>query len=319
MGLATARALAQAGRDVVVCEQFELGHDAWVEPRQLADRAPVLSGRALGPVRAGDASRSGASSRRRAAGACSSCTARSTSVTGSRTAMHSQRAGRRSRCSTRARSSSGSASAPIAGESGLFQADGGDRPCGRSRRGVRRRPRGARARPRRDGRRGRRRRHRGRRARAGGRRHRGRVGAGARGRGCDPHGGDRHLLRPRPADAVCHRHDDGRPPRLRARVARRLTEGRSASIGTPDGPRRARRPRPRALRPHRRLGRAPVSRRWAAGDDTETCLYTIRENDEFLLERRGRIVVGSPCSGHGFKFAPVVGQRLAALALEALE
>jgi sarcosine oxidase len=51
---------------------------------------------------------------------------------------------------------------------------------------------------------------------------------------------------------------------------------------------------------------------------TETCLYTIRENDEFLLERRGRIVVGSPCSGHGFKFAPVVGKRLAALALEAL-
>ena len=51
---------------------------------------------------------------------------------------------------------------------------------------------------------------------------------------------------------------------------------------------------------------------------TETCLYTIRENDEFLLERRGRIVVGSPCSGHGFKFAPVVGQRLASLALELL-
>ena len=52
---------------------------------------------------------------------------------------------------------------------------------------------------------------------------------------------------------------------------------------------------------------------------TETCLYTVRENDEFLLERRGRVVVGSPCSGHGFKFAPVIGQRLAALALEALE
>jgi sarcosine oxidase len=52
--------------------------------------------------------------------------------------------------------------------------------------------------------------------------------------------------------------------------------------------------------------------------ETETCLYTIRENDEFLLERRGRVVVGSACSGHGFKFAPVVGERLAALALEAL-
>jgi sarcosine oxidase len=50
----------------------------------------------------------------------------------------------------------------------------------------------------------------------------------------------------------------------------------------------------------------------------ETCLYTIRENDEFLLERRGRVVVGSPCSGHGFKFAPVVGERLAALATEVL-
>ncbi|HWN20362.1 MAG TPA: FAD-dependent oxidoreductase [Gaiellaceae bacterium] len=51
---------------------------------------------------------------------------------------------------------------------------------------------------------------------------------------------------------------------------------------------------------------------------TETCLYTTRTNDEFVLERRGRIVVGSPCSGHGFKFAPVIGARLAALALEAL-
>jgi sarcosine oxidase len=50
----------------------------------------------------------------------------------------------------------------------------------------------------------------------------------------------------------------------------------------------------------------------------ETCLYTNRENDEFLLERRGRVVVGSACSGHGFKFAPVVGERLAALASEVL-
>jgi glycine/D-amino acid oxidase-like deaminating enzyme len=28
-------------------------------------------------------------------------------------------------------------------------------------------------------------------------------------------------------------------------------------------------------------------------------------------------VVGSPCSGHGFKFAPAIGERLAALAVEA--
>ena len=50
----------------------------------------------------------------------------------------------------------------------------------------------------------------------------------------------------------------------------------------------------------------------------ETCLYTLRENDEFLLERRGRVVLGSPCSGHGFKFAPLVGIRLAELAAEVL-
>jgi sarcosine oxidase len=51
---------------------------------------------------------------------------------------------------------------------------------------------------------------------------------------------------------------------------------------------------------------------------SETCFYTRRAGDEFLLERRGRVVVGSPCSGHGFKFAPAVGHRLAALAGEVL-
>jgi sarcosine oxidase len=50
----------------------------------------------------------------------------------------------------------------------------------------------------------------------------------------------------------------------------------------------------------------------------ETCLYTTRPNDEFVLERQGRVVVGSPCSGHGFKFAPAIGERLAALATEVL-
>ena len=48
----------------------------------------------------------------------------------------------------------------------------------------------------------------------------------------------------------------------------------------------------------------------------ETCLYTSTADGSFVLERRGRLVVGSACSGHGFKFAPVVGRRLAALALE---
>ena len=47
----------------------------------------------------------------------------------------------------------------------------------------------------------------------------------------------------------------------------------------------------------------------------ETCLYTSTADGSFVLERRGRTVIGSACSGHGFKFAPVTGRRLAALAL----
>ena len=47
---------------------------------------------------------------------------------------------------------------------------------------------------------------------------------------------------------------------------------------------------------------------------TETCLYTNTADESFVLERHGRIVVASACSGHGFKFAPAVATRLAALA-----
>jgi sarcosine oxidase len=50
----------------------------------------------------------------------------------------------------------------------------------------------------------------------------------------------------------------------------------------------------------------------------ETCMYTTTPDETFILERRGRIVVGSACSGHGFKFAPAIGERLASLAEEAL-
>jgi sarcosine oxidase len=47
----------------------------------------------------------------------------------------------------------------------------------------------------------------------------------------------------------------------------------------------------------------------------ESCLYTSTADQSFICERRGRVVVGSPCSGHGFKFAPAVGRRLAELAV----
>jgi monomeric sarcosine oxidase len=47
----------------------------------------------------------------------------------------------------------------------------------------------------------------------------------------------------------------------------------------------------------------------------DACLYASTADESFVWDRRGRVVVGSACSGHGFKFAPLVGRRLAALAL----
>ncbi len=61
-----------------------------------------------------------------------------------------------------------------------------------------------------------------------------------------------------------------------------------------------------------------IARRYPNADstptDVETCLYTNTVDASFVIERHGRIVVVSACSGHGFKFAPVHGERVAALA-----
>lgn len=62
-------------------------------------------------------------------------------------------------------------------------------------------------------------------------------------------------------------------------------------------------------------------KKWLPGLDPsphheQACLYTSTPDHSFVIERHGPIVVGSPCSGHGFKFAPVIGRRLAALAVE---
>jgi sarcosine oxidase len=46
-----------------------------------------------------------------------------------------------------------------------------------------------------------------------------------------------------------------------------------------------------------------------------TCLYTTTPNEDFVLDRVGPVVIGSPCSGHGFKFTPLIGQLLADLAV----
>jgi sarcosine oxidase len=60
---------------------------------------------------------------------------------------------------------------------------------------------------------------------------------------------------------------------------------------------------------------------WLPGVDpapvTEaTCLYTNTATEDFILDRAGPIVVVSPCSGHGFKFASIIGAMAADLALD---
>lgn len=64
--------------------------------------------------------------------------------------------------------------------------------------------------------------------------------------------------------------------------------------------------------------------RWAGGTvpglgaprSAKVCLYTNTPDGHFAIGLRGPVAVGSACSGHGFKFAPVVGEILADLAVE---
>jgi sarcosine oxidase len=52
-----------------------------------------------------------------------------------------------------------------------------------------------------------------------------------------------------------------------------------------------------------------------AGLAAETCLYTMTADEDFVLDRLGPLVVGGGCSGHAFKFGPLLGEFLAGLAL----
>lgn len=47
----------------------------------------------------------------------------------------------------------------------------------------------------------------------------------------------------------------------------------------------------------------------------DTCLYTTTANDDFVIDRVGPITVASACSGHGFKFGPATGRLVAEVAL----
>lgn len=46
-----------------------------------------------------------------------------------------------------------------------------------------------------------------------------------------------------------------------------------------------------------------------------TCLYTMTPDEDFVLDHDGPLVVASPCSGHGAKFAPLLGETIRDLVL----
>jgi sarcosine oxidase len=61
---------------------------------------------------------------------------------------------------------------------------------------------------------------------------------------------------------------------------------------------------------------AAYAKQWLPGADTDqmsaaSCLFTMTEDSHFILDRRGPVVVCSPCSGHGFKFTPILGSLIA--------
>ena len=58
--------------------------------------------------------------------------------------------------------------------------------------------------------------------------------------------------------------------------------------------------------------------RWLPGVDpttasATTCLYTTTPDHNFVVDRRGPITVAAGFSGHGFKFAPAIGELVAGL------
>jgi len=74
-------------------------------------------------------------------------------------------------------------------------------------------------------------------------------------------------------------------------------------------------------RPDERLSAqlARMARRYLPGLSpdlvaTERCVYDNSPDEDFIVDRIGRVVIGSGTSGHGFKFGPLLGEWLADLA-----
>jgi sarcosine oxidase len=47
---------------------------------------------------------------------------------------------------------------------------------------------------------------------------------------------------------------------------------------------------------------------------TEGCPWTMTPDGEYFIDRRGAITVATGCSGHAFKFMPIMGELIADIA-----
>jgi sarcosine oxidase len=91
----------------------------------------------------------------------------------------------------------------------------------------------------------------------------------------------------------------------------KLAEHMAGPVVTPDSrtfdPDPASRDRLRAWAERRFIDLRPTG-------EAQTCLYTNTPDEDFVIDRRGTLVLATGFSGHGFKFAPLVGRICADLA-----
>jgi len=76
-----------------------------------------------------------------------------------------------------------------------------------------------------------------------------------------------------------------------------------------------------ASEPEQLLALRRYVREWLPGADPDrfteiSCTYTTTPDENFVLDRRGPVIVGAGFSGHGFKFTPSVGRILADLTVD---
>ena len=128
----------------------------------------------------------------------------------------------------------------------------------------------------------------------------------------------RRSVRGRPVASVHHR-EPARHALRHPATRRRRREGRQASSPRPD--RRSRLVDRTVSAADERRIRAAIAEHIPAANgrllEAKTCLYTMTPDGDFLIDRlpgQANIIVASPCSGHGFKFAPAIGEILADLA-----